>query len=128
MSDWIWIETALVSAIHDRQLAEWGGPSGVRDLGALESVLARPKNLAVYGEADAPQLATSYASGIVRNHPFVDGNKRTAWVLARLFLMANGVELRFDKADATRTMERLAAGDVTEDEFAEWIRQRIQPS
>jgi death on curing protein len=126
--DWVWIEAALASAIHDRQLAEHGGPSGTRDEGALESALARPKNLAGYGEPDAAQLAAEYASGIARNHPFVDGNKRTAWVIARLFLMANGVELHFDKADAIRSMFSLAAGELTEGELAEWFRERVRAS
>jgi death-on-curing protein len=125
VSDWVWIGAALASAIHDRQLAEHGGPSGTRDQGALESALARPKNLAGYGAPDAAQLAAAYASGIARNHPFVDGNKRTAWVLARLFLMANGLEIHFDRADATRTMFRLAAGEISEYELAEWLRERV---
>jgi death-on-curing protein len=126
--DWVWIGAALASAIHDRQLAEHGGPSGTRDQGALESALARPKNLAAYGEPDAAQLAAGYASGIVHNHPFVDGNKRAAWIIARLFLMANGAELHFDKADAIRTMFSLAAGDLGEDELAEWFRERVRAS
>ena len=128
MSDWVWIEATLASAVHDRQLAENGGPSGTRDQGALESALARPKNSAAYGEPDAAQLAAAYASGVARNHPFVDGNKRTAWVIARLFLMANAVELRFDKADAIGTMFSLAAGELSEDELADWFRERIQAS
>jgi death-on-curing protein len=126
--DWVWIEAALASAIHDRQLAEHGGPSGTRDQGALESALARPKNLAAYGEPDAAQLAAAYASGIAHNHPFVDGNKRAAWIIARLFLMANGVELHFDKADAIRTMFSLAAGELSEDELAEWFCERVGAS
>jgi death-on-curing protein len=128
VSDWIWIEAALASAIHDRQLAEHGGPPGTRDQGALESALARPKNLASYGEPDAEQLAAAYANGIARNHPFVDGNKRTAWVIARLFLMANAVELDFDKADAIRAMFELAAGELSEDQFADWFRARVRRS
>ena len=128
MRDWVWIEAALALAVHDRQLAENGGPSGTRDQGALESALARPKNLAAYGEPDAAQLAAAYASDIARNHPFVDGNKRTAWVIARLFLMANGVQLQFDKTNAIRTMFNLAAGELTEDELAEWFRERVRAS
>lgn len=126
MSEWIWIEVPLVSAIHDRQIAEHGSPPGTRDEGALESALARPKNLSAYGEPDAVELAAAYASGITRNHPFVDGNKRSAWIVARLFLMAHGRELRFDKADAIRTMFMLAAGEVAESGLAEWFRVRVQ--
>lgn len=128
MSDWVWIEVPIVLAIHDRQISEHGSPAGTRDQGALESALARPKNLSAYGEPDAGALAAAYASGIARNHPFVDGNKRTSWVIARLFLMANGIELDFDKADAIRTMFMLAAGELSEDELAEWFRERVHRS
>ena len=125
MSEWIWLRLDVVKALHDRQLAEHGGPSGVRDRGALESALARPQNLAVYGEPDAAALAASYAFGIARNHAFIDGNKRTAWVAARLFLELNSVELRFDKIEATRTTLALAAGEIGEEELAGWLRERI---
>jgi death-on-curing protein len=125
MSEWIWLRLDVIEALHDRQLAEHGGPSGVRDPGALESALARPLNLAAYGEPDAAALAASYAFGLARNHAFVDGNKRTAWVAARLFLDLNQCTLSFDKAEATRTMLALAAGELGEDELAEWLRERI---
>ena len=123
--DWTWIGIDLALALHDRQLAEHGGPAGVRDAGLLESALARPVNLAAYGDPDAPALAASYAFGIARNHAFIDGNKRTAWVLARLFLKANGVEIAFDKADAIRAMLGLAAGELSEEELAAWFREHI---
>ena len=122
---WIWIESAIVQAIHDRQLAEHGGAEGIRDRGALESALARPQNLAAYGEPDAAALAAAYAFGIARNHPFVDGNKRSAWVIARLFLAANNRKLTFDRDDATKTVQILAAGELSEEKLAEWFRQRI---
>ena len=122
---WIWIESAIVQAIHDRQLAEHGGAEGIRDRGALESALARPQNLAAYGEPDAASLAAAYAFGIARNHPFVDGNKRSAWVIARLFLAANNRKLTFDRDDATKTVQILAAGELSEEKLAEWFRQRI---
>jgi len=122
---WIWIESAIVQAIHDRQLAEHGGAEGIRDRGALESALARPQNLAAYGEPAAAALAAAYAFGIARNHPFVDGNKRCAWVIARLFLAANNRKLTFDRDDATKTVQILAAGELSEDKLAEWFRQRI---
>ena len=125
MSQWVWLRTDVVQALHDRQLAEHGGPAGVRDQGALESALARPQNLAAYGDPDAAALAASYAFGIARNHAFVDGNKRTAWVAARLFLALNGVTFRFDKVEATRTVLALAAGQLGEDELADWFRDRI---
>ena len=126
MTEWIWIKPEAVSAIHDRQLAEHGGPPGTRHAGALESALARPLNRAAYGAPDAAALAAAYAFGIARNHPFVDGNKRTAWMLARLFLAANGVSIRFGKQDATCTVMALAAGDLSEDELAQWFRERVE--
>ena len=110
---WIWTGIAVAEAVHDRQLAEHGGAEGIRDKGALESALARPQNLAAYEEPDAAALAAAYAYGLARNHPYVDGNKRTAWVLARLFLAANSVDLEFSREAAI------------EDELADWFRERI---
>ncbi|WP_145198986.1 type II toxin-antitoxin system death-on-curing family toxin [Sphingobium sp. B2] len=121
----VWIEKSVALAIHDRQLAEHGGGTGVRDDGLLESGLARPLNQWAYGDDDPCQLAAAYAFGIVRNHPFVDGNKRTGWVLARLFLALNQVALTFDPTDATRTMIAFAAGNLTETDLADWFRQHI---
>jgi len=125
VSDWRWISSEAATAIHEEQLAEWGGGTGTRDEGGLLSALARPQNLAVYGEPDAAALAAAYAFGVCRNHPFVDGNKRTAWVLARLFLAKNGRALVFQEADATVRMLALAAGELGEDQFADWFRERI---
>ncbi|WP_017672577.1 type II toxin-antitoxin system death-on-curing family toxin [Blastomonas sp. AAP53] len=125
MIDWKWLDKAILLAVHDRQIAEHGGGQGIRDEGLLESALNRPVNLAGYGEPAAADLAAAYAFGIARNHPFVDGNKRTAWVAARLFLMVNAVEIAFDKADATVMMQQLAAGDLSEDEVARWFRDHI---
>ncbi|MFB0874320.1 MULTISPECIES: type II toxin-antitoxin system death-on-curing family toxin [unclassified Sphingobium] len=119
----IWIDRKVALAIHDRQLAEHGGGEGVRDIAMLESALARPINRWNYGEDDACALAAAYAFGVVRNHPFVDGNKRTGWVLARLFLKLNEVAIGFDPADATRTMLDFAAGTLSEEELADWFRQ-----
>lgn len=124
MSDWEWLTTDTARAIHDEQLAEHGGGLGLRDEGALLSALARAQNLAAYGEPDASALAAAYAFGIARNHPFVDGNKRTAWVVARSFLELNGFDLQFAQADAVVRMLVLAAGELTEGEFAEWFRER----
>lgn len=125
MSEWRWVSSEAALAVHEEQLAEWGGGTGTRDEGGLLSALARPQNLAAYGEPDAAALAAAYAFGICRNHPFVDGNKRTAWVLARLFLAKNGRELVFQDADATVRVLALAASELSEDEFAEWLRERI---
>ena len=122
MTEWKWIDKAILLAVHDRQIAEHGGGQGIRDEGLLESAINRPVNLAGYGEPAAADLAAAYAFGIARNHPFVDGNKRTAWVAARLFLMVNAVEIAFDKAEATVMMQQLAAGDLSEDEVARWFR------
>jgi death-on-curing protein len=122
---WRWVGAALVHAIHDRQLAEHGGLPGVRDLGAIESALARPRNLAAYGQPDAAALAAAYAYGLARNHGFTDGNKRTAWVVARLFLMDNGYRLRFDPAETVRTIEALAGGTLSEANLATWFRDRL---
>lgn len=124
MTEWTWIRPGMAEAVHLRQLSEHGGGEGVRDTGLLESALARPQNLSAYGDPDAEALAAAYAFGVARNHPFVDGNKRTAWVLARLFLQLNGVSLQFDQADAVLIMQSLAAGEVSEEELADWFRQR----
>jgi death-on-curing protein len=128
VTEWRWVEEPVALAIHDRQLALNGGPPGLRDRGALASALARPKNLASYGDPDAAALAAAYAFGIARNHAFVDGNKRTAWMLARLFLRDNGVEIAFDKRDAIQIMLSLAGGDTSEDQLADWFRERVQRS
>ena len=121
----IWLDADVALTIHDRQLAEHGGIAGVRDPGMLESALARPVNQWAYGEDDHAKLAAAYAFGVARNHPFGDGNKRTAWVLARLFLRLNGLELRFDPQDAITTVLALAAGELAEDELADWFRNHL---
>ena len=121
----LWISERTALALHDRQLAEHGGPSGIRDEGMLASALARPVNQWAYGEDDLCALTAAYAFGIARNHPFADGNKRTAWVVARLFLRKNGAALKFDEMDAIRTVQALAAGDLSEDELADWFRLHL---
>ncbi|MEO0418651.1 MAG: type II toxin-antitoxin system death-on-curing family toxin [Pseudomonadota bacterium] len=121
----VWIDAKIAAAIHDRQLSEHGGPSGVRDVGALESALTRPRNQWEYGEDDLCALAAAYAFGLARNHPFADGNKRTAWVLARSFLVLNAVELSFEPLDALQTVQALAAGELSEHELADWFRERL---
>ena len=99
---------------------------GVRDAGLIESALARPRNLVAYGKPDAADPAAAYAYGLARNHGFADGNKRTAWVAARLFLADNGYTLRVDGAEAVRMVEALAAGTMDEPAVADWFRTRIQ--
>jgi death on curing protein len=121
----IWLDSNDALAIHDRQLAEHGGGTGVRDVTMLESALSRPVNRWHYGADDMAELAAAYAFGVARNHPFVDGNKRTAWVLARLFLAINGRNLAFYKEDAVRTVLALASGELTEDELADWFRTHL---
>ena len=123
MNAWVWIERAVILAVHDMQLAEHGGGGGIRDVNLLESALALPLNLAAYGEPDAAALAAAYGYGISRNHAFIDGNKRTGFVAAELFLRLNGYQLTADDADCVLTMLAVAAGDVTEDAFADWLRR-----
>jgi death-on-curing protein len=127
MNQWTWIEESVVLAVHEAQLAEHGGLAGVRDTGLLASALARPINLAAYGEPDAVALAAAYAFGIARNHPFIDGNKRTAFVCAELFLALNGVALLADDAACVGTMLALASGELPETEFADWLRSNSSP-
>ena len=122
---WRWVRADVVFAVHDRQLAEHGGLDGVRDRGAVESALARPQNLAAYGAPDVADLAAAYAYGLARNHGFSDGNKRTAWVVARLFIADNDYTLKFDPLDAIRTMEGVAAGAIDEAQLAQWFRDRL---
>ena len=127
MTQPIWIDLEVVLAIHDEQLAEHGGQAGVRDRGLLESALARPQNQFAYGEHALPRLAASYAFGISRNHPFLDGNKRTSLVVAELFLDLNGFELTATDAECVTTFLQLAAGDLTEDQLADWIAANSGP-
>ena len=123
--NWIWVSREVALAAHAEQLAEHGGAEGVRDAGALESALARPQNLNAYGTPDAAELAAAYAYGIARNHPFVDGNKRTAEVVSETFLNFNGYELAATDAEVVVAFFGVAAGDVSEAELADWIRQRL---
>ena len=122
---WVWIDPGVILAVHDEQLAEHGGATGVRDAGLLDSAMARPRNLALYGEPDVCALAAAYAFGLVRDHPFVDGNKRSAFVAAELFLALNGRRLVATDADCVLTVLRLAASDIDEAAFAAWLRDKI---
>lgn len=123
----VWLLEETLTAIHHRQIAEHGGSEGLRDEGLLLSALARPQNLLAYGEPapDLASLAAAYAYGIARNHPFVDGNKRTALVAARTFLILNGVDLETTQDDKVLTFLNLAEGTISEEELADWIRKRI---
>ena len=123
----VWLLEETLRAIHHRQLAEHGGGEGLQDEGLLSSALARPQNLLAYGEPppDLASLAAAYAYGIVRDHPFVDGNKRTALVAVRTFLLLNGVNLNATQDDKLVTFVNLAGGSISEQELAAWIRKRI---
>jgi death on curing protein len=117
-----WITPDLALAIHDEQIGEHGGAEGVRDIGLLESALARPRNAWSYGIEDICALAASLGHGVARNHPFVDGNKRTAYVAVETFLILNGRLLMASDAESVVAMLDLAAGAMTEEEFAAWLR------
>jgi death on curing protein len=125
MSEWVWLDPRVVLAAHDEQLAEHGGAEGVRDIGAFESALGRPRNLAAYGEPDVAALAAAYAFGIAKNHPFVDGNKRTTLVAMETFLELNGRTLNADDVQCALTILALAAGELSEAELAEWVRGNL---
>jgi death-on-curing protein len=120
---WVWIDIGVLRAAHDEQLAEHGGGAGTRDEGLLDSAVSRARNLAAYGDPDVADLAAAYGFGIARNHPFVDGNKRTALVAIELFLLLNGWELSTTDADCVLTILALAAGDLDEAGLARWVRE-----
>ena len=127
MRNIVWILDEIVLAVHDEQLAEHGGLPGIRDPGAVQSALARPRNLANYeGCDDIAQLAAAYAYGIARNHGFADGNKRTALVTADLFLMLNGFELISSPAENVLIILAVADGSLPEDELVAWVRSNTQ--
>lgn len=122
-----WLHDEAVLAMHQRQLVEHGGAGGVRDAGLLASALARPRHLAAYGEEpDLASLAAAYAAGIARNHPFVDGNKRTAWVACRTFLALNGWTVPGHPEEKYLMVLGLAEGSVSEEELAAWLRRRME--
>lgn len=129
MKEPVWIRQDVVLRMHEEALMLHGGPEGVRDLGLLESALARPKNLLAYSEEDVSiaRFAAAYAKGIVANHPFVDGNKRTAFTVSLTFLKLNGLELTATKEDRVLTFWRLSAGEVSEEQLALWFEQNTAP-
>ncbi len=128
MNEFKWLLEETVYAIHKRQIAEHGGGDGLRDEGLLLSALARPQNLLAYSEEtpDVSSLAASYGFGIAKNHPFIDGNKRTALVVARTFLLLNGFSLNATQEEKYLTFLKLAEGNLSEEELAAWIREKIQ--
>jgi len=123
----VWLSRQLILAIHDEQLAQHGGALGVRDDGLLDSALARPLNRAGYGDPDVAELAAVYAIAIARNHPFLDGNKRTAYVALETFLALNGCAFPVSDADAVLVTLAMAAGEIDDDEFTAWVRDNAQP-
>ena len=122
-TDWKWIDPEVVLAIHDQQIAEHGGTDGIRDMGLIESALARPVNLDSYSRSDVFDLAAEYGYGIARNHGYIDGNKRTAYVVTLLFLALNGHDLTAQAVERVLVFEKLGRGDLAPDEFARWLRR-----
>jgi death-on-curing protein len=125
MADWIWVTTAVAAEAHREQLIEHGGGHGIRDTRLLDSAMGRPRHLAAYGQPDVAALAAAYAFGIARNHPFVDGNKRTAAVVSETFLMLNDHALAASDAEIVVAFLALAAGELSEEEMGDWFRQHL---
>jgi len=124
MSEPVWVSRRVIELLHQESLAEHGGADGLRDAGLLDSAMARARNLHAYeGVIDLFRLAAFYAFGIAKNHPFADGNKRAAFIAAGVFLRINGISLKADKAEAVLVMLDLASGEITESQFAEWLRK-----
>ncbi len=122
MTNWVWLDNDVMLAVHDEQLAEHGGISGVRDMGMFESAMQRAQNLAAYGVPDYAELAAAYGVGLAKNHPFLDGNKRTAFVATELFLTLNRYELTANDVSCILIMLAVAGGELGEQDFAKWIR------
>ena len=127
MREWSWLTREVVFAVHDVQLAEHGGQSGVRDTALLGALLERPQQLAASGEATAADLAASYGYGIARSSPFLMGNGRTAFLALELFLQLNGQCLTADNAHCVLMMRDVAAGHISEEQFADWIAEHVAP-
>jgi death-on-curing protein len=127
VKDWRWLEPDELAAIHSELIAEFGGPPGLRDRGLLESAAARPKHLISYEQPTAFELAAAYAFGLARNHPFVDGNKRTALVAAFTFLELNGWEVHAEEAAAVLVFQDLAGGKLEENQLAQWLEKNSRP-
>jgi len=127
VTGWHWLSEAVVIAVHGEQLAEHGGSEGIRDEGLLSSALARPQNIISYGEPTVFDLAAAYAFGIVRNHPFIDGNKRSGFLAAYIFLDLNGWELTAPEAEAVAAVLTLAKGEMDEAGFSAWLQNQTTP-
>ncbi len=126
--DPVWLSEAIVLALHGRLLAEHGGARGIRDLALLASALARPQHLLTYGDPDIYDLAAAYTSGIIRNHPFVDGNKRTGFMAGYVFLARNDLRLTASELDVVQVITLLAASEIDESQFAAWLRNNCHPA
>ncbi|MDH3235257.1 MAG: type II toxin-antitoxin system death-on-curing family toxin [Alphaproteobacteria bacterium] len=127
MSDYKWLTDDAVKAMHEQLIAAFGGTGGIRDEGLLASALARPKQIVAYGEPTVPRLAAAYAYGIARNHPFVDGNKRSALMAAYTFLRINGFALAASEVETVAVIRDLAADEIDEDALARWIAANTSP-
>ena len=128
MTEPVWLPKSLVLRVHDRQIEEHGGLRGLRDEGLLDSALLRPVNAFAYEGADLHRLAALYASGIIRNHPFLDGNKRTGFIAALTFLLANGFALAAPMDERLAKTLLLAGGELSEDAYADWLRENCRPA
>ncbi|MGB3722733.1 MAG: type II toxin-antitoxin system death-on-curing family toxin [Pacificimonas sp.] len=126
-ADWEWLDDSIVRLAHAEQLAEHGGGAGVRDANMLASALARPRNRAAYADADAAELAAAYAYGLARNHPFIDGNKRTAAVAAEAFLAINGYDMLASDVEVVVQITALAAGELDKEQLTTWYREHLSP-
>lgn len=126
MLNWRWLDARALLLLHDESLSEHGGAVGLRDAGLFESAMARPVNLATYGQPDVCDLAAAYGVGLAKNHPFADGNKRVAFLAVGMFLALNGWRLVATQAEATLTLFAVAAGELDEAGFAAWLRARVQ--
>ena len=126
MTHWVWVQRKALELLHGESLIKHGGAPGLRNEGLLESALARPHHLVAYGEPDLADLAAAYGVGLAKNHPFVDGNKRAAFLAVGLFLLVNGHRLVATQAEATAAMLAVAAGELDEPSFAAWLRAHLQ--
>lgn len=127
MTEFVWFSIEDVVAFHEQQITEHGGIPGIRDMGLLESALSRPQMKMQFGEADLASIAAAYAFGIARNHPFLDGNKRTALVTAEAFLVVHGTQIAADDAEVVAVILALASGEIEEEELLLWIREQLVP-
>lgn len=125
MTEFVWVEVEDAVAYHNDQIAQHGGLTGIRDRGLLESALSRPQMKAQFGDVDLATLGAAYAYGLARNHPFLDGNKRTALVVMETFLVLNGFEIAADNVEVVAVMLSVAAGEVSEDDLVLWLRSQL---